>query len=89
MQAVTFHNDDQGDLFIQVWDLNQQDDQGQPLLVLQRVRLNQGADINVSVQEDGENHIRYRWWAQRADDPSKVAQHDDDKTVEDVTTFFG
>ena len=89
MQTVTFHNDDQGDLYFKVWDLNQQDDQGQPVLVQPQVRLNRDADMNVSVQEDGDNHVHYRWWAQRTDDASKIAQHEDDKTVEDVTTFFG
>jgi hypothetical protein len=90
MINVTFHNDDQGDLFIKVWDLNLPPDaQGQPVLVQDQVRLNQDATMNVALQEDGDGHVHYRWWAQRTDDPSKVAQHDDDKNPEDVTTFFG
>lgn len=89
MKNVTLNNTDQGDLYVKAWDFNQTDDQGQPALVQDRVRLNRGQQMNVAVQEDGNGNVHFRWWAQLADDATKTAEHESTDTSTDVTTFFG
>jgi hypothetical protein len=89
MKNVTLNNTDQGDLYVKAWDFNQTDDQGNPNSVLDRTRLNQGQQATIAVQEDGSGDIHFKWWAQRADDASKTAEHESTDTSTDVTTFFG
>lgn len=85
MKNVTLHNSDVDDIFLSVVDLNQP---GEPQ-VLPVTRLNRDKKINIQVQEDGDDHVRYRWAAQRTDDETKTAEHESTETSQDVTTFFG
>jgi hypothetical protein len=89
MKNLTLHNDDQGDLYVMAWDFNQIDGQGQPTLVRDRIRLNRDQSIDIPVQEDGDDHVHIKWWAQRADDPDKTAEHESADLLTNVTTFFG
>jgi hypothetical protein len=57
--------------------------------VLPNTRLNRDKTIDIQVQEDGDDHVRYRWGAQRTDDESKTAEHESTETSQDGTTFFG
>ena len=88
MITSTLENQDQGDLFVTVKDLNQA---GEPE-ILNNQRINQGESRLLDIQEDGRGTGRIRWLAQRTDRPQKTAQHvatpETGDTVE-MTTFFG
>jgi hypothetical protein len=86
--TVTLENQDQGDLFVSITDLNQA---GEPE-ILKRQRINRGESCLLDIQEDGTGTGRIRWLAQRTDHPQKTAKHvatpGGGDTVE-ITTFFG
>jgi hypothetical protein len=87
MITVTLENQDQGDLFVTVTDLNQAGDPE----ILKNQRINQGESRLLDIQEDGYGTGRIRWLAQRTAHPQKTAQHvatpESGDTVE-ITTFF-
>jgi hypothetical protein len=88
MITVNVDNDDQGDLFVSITDLNQA---GSPL-VLNQVRINQGESVTVEIQEDGHGSGKIAWAAQRVDHPTKTVHRTVTVTsgdTVDVTTFFG
>jgi hypothetical protein len=68
--TIGLNNSDLGDLFVSVVDLNQA---GSPT-VLQNQRINEGSNVQISVQEDGSGNGSIQWTAQRTDDESKTAQ---------------
>jgi hypothetical protein len=88
MITVSIENDDQGDLFVSITDLNQA---GSPLVV-DKKRLNLGESMPVEVQEDGDESAKITWMAQRTDKPAQTARRTvtpgAGDTVE-VTTQFG
>ena len=88
MITVTLENQDQGDLFVTVTDLNQ----AAAPEILKNQRINRGEIRLLDIQEDSHDTGRIRWLAQRADQPQKAAQHvatpEAGDTVE-ITTFFG
>jgi hypothetical protein len=87
MITVILENQDQGDLFVSVTDLNQADAPE----ILKKERINRGETRLLDIQEDGNDTGRIRWLAQRTDHPQKAAQHvatpGSGDTVE-ITTFF-
>lgn len=88
MITVTLENQDQGDLFVTVTDLNR----AETPEILKKQRINQGESLLLDIQEDGHGTGRIKWLAQRTDHPQKTAQHvatpETGDTVE-ITTFFG
>ena len=88
MITVTLENQDQGDLFVSITDLNQA---GEPE-ILKKQRINRGESRLLDIQEDGKGSGKIRWLAQRTDHPQKTAQHvatpETGDTVE-ITSFFG
>lgn len=88
MITVTLENQDQGDLFVTVTDLNQ----AERPEILKKQRINQGESRLLDIQEDSRGTGRIRWLAQRTDHLQTTAQHvatpEAGDTVE-VTTFFG
>jgi hypothetical protein len=88
MITVNVDNEDQGDLFVSITDLNQA---GSPL-VLNQVRINQGESLAVEIQEDGHGSGKIAWAAQRVDHPTKTVHRTVTVTPGDtveVTTCFG
>lgn len=88
MITVTLENQDQGDLFVTITDLNQAGDPE----ILKRQRINQGESRLLDIQEDGNGRGRIKWLAQRTDHPQKTAQHVATPETGDtvgLTTFFG
>jgi len=86
--TVTLENQDQGDLFVSVTDLNQA---GAPE-ILNKQRINRGESRLLDVQEDGHGTAKISWFAQRTDHPQKTAQHVATPETGDtvgITTFFG
>jgi hypothetical protein len=88
MITINVANEDQGDLFVSVTDLNRA---GSPVVVNQ-VRINEGDSLAVEVQEDGHGNGKMTWSALRVEFPEKTGQRTvtvrSGDTVE-VTTFFG
>jgi hypothetical protein len=88
MITVNVDNEDQGDLFVSITDLNQA---GSPR-VLDQVRINQGESLAVEIQEDGHGSGKIAWAAQRVDHPTRTVHRTVTATSGDtveVTTFFG
>jgi hypothetical protein len=44
-------------LFIEIWDLNQRDDQEWPVLAETQVRITLDDTINISLQKDGDSYV--------------------------------
>ena len=88
MITVILENQDQGDLFVSITDLNQADSPE----ILKKQRINQGESRLLDIQEDGNDTGRIKWIAVRTDYPQKTAQRvvtpGPGDTVE-ITTFFG
>ena len=88
MITINVVNEDQGDLFVSVTDLNRA---GSPIVV-NKVRINEGDSLPVEVQEDGHGNGKMTWAALRVDFPEKTVHRTvtvgSGDTVE-VTTFFG
>jgi len=88
MITITLENQDHGDLFVTVTDLNQADTPE----ILKKERINEGESRLLDIQEDGHGTGRIRWLAQRTDHPQKTAQHVATTEAGDtvgITTFFG
>lgn len=86
--TITIKNEDLGDLFVWVRDMNVY---GGPF-VLNGARLNQGASRNFELQLDGSGEGRISWRVQRYDDERRQRSEEDvvvkpESTV-DVTTRF-
>ena len=67
---VILHNDAICDLFVSVTDLNVA---GSPQTVT-NLRVNEGQEFPMAVQEDGDGHGNITWSAQRTDDPTMNKQ---------------
>jgi len=91
MIFINVRNSDIRDLFLTIWDFNASSSPEPPPSV-SGLRMNQGALVQVGVQEDSRGDGSIRWFVQAAEDPDRTATRDvapSSNAQIDVTTQFG
>ncbi len=91
MIMINVHNSDIRDLFLSILDFNASPEPEPPPTV-SGLRVNQGALVQVAIQENSRGDGSIRWVVQSADDATLTATRDvtpSSNSQIDVTTQFG